>query len=87
MPERLRGIRRVVDAYPDRMLVEELYLLDLIRFVGYLNTGDRLHLAHWPGLSEAMPKALGARPQRHERNCLTEPSRPRLRQVARHGRQ
>ena len=38
MPERLRGIRRVVDGYPDRMLVGELYLLDLVRFVGYLNT-------------------------------------------------
>jgi alpha-glucosidase len=46
MPERLRGIRRVVDEYPDRMLVGELYLLDLVRFVGYLNTGDQLHLAH-----------------------------------------
>jgi alpha-glucosidase len=46
MPERLRGIRRVVDSYPDRMLVGELYLLDLVRFVGYLNTGDQLHLAH-----------------------------------------
>jgi alpha-glucosidase len=46
MPERLRGIRRVVDSYPDRMLVGELYLLDLVRFVGYLNSGDQLHLAH-----------------------------------------
>jgi alpha-glucosidase len=46
MPERLRGIRRVVDSYPNRMLVGELYLLDLVRFVGYLNTGDQLHLAH-----------------------------------------
>ncbi|HEY3259089.1 MAG TPA: alpha-amylase family glycosyl hydrolase [Pseudonocardiaceae bacterium] len=46
MPERLRGIRRVVDRYPDRMLVGELYLLDLTRFVGYLNSGDQLHMAH-----------------------------------------
>jgi alpha-glucosidase len=46
MPERLRAIRRVIDAYPERMLVGELYLLDLVRFVGYLNTGDQLHLAH-----------------------------------------
>jgi alpha-glucosidase len=46
MPERLRGIRRVVDEYPDRMLVGELYLLDLTRFVGYLTTGDQLHMAH-----------------------------------------
>jgi alpha-glucosidase len=46
MPDRLRGIRRVADQYPDRMLVGELYLLDLVRFVGYLNTGDQLHMAH-----------------------------------------
>jgi alpha-glucosidase len=46
MPERLRGIRRAVDSYPDRMLVGELYLLDLVRFVDYLNTGNQLHLAH-----------------------------------------
>jgi alpha-glucosidase len=46
MPERLRGIRQVVDEYSDRMLVGEVYLLDLLRFVGYLNTGDQLHLAH-----------------------------------------
>jgi len=36
----------MLDAYPDRMLVGELYLLDLVRFVGYLNTGDQLHMAH-----------------------------------------
>jgi alpha-glucosidase len=46
MPQRLRGIRRVVDAYPDRMLVGEVFLLDLRRFVGYVNTGDQLHMAH-----------------------------------------
>jgi alpha-glucosidase len=42
----VRGIRRVVDAYPDRMLVGEVYLLDLHRVVSYLNSGDQLHLAH-----------------------------------------
>ncbi|CCH87834.1 alpha-glucosidase [Modestobacter italicus] len=44
--ERLRGIRRVVDEYPDRMIVGEVYLLDLRRVVTYLSGGDQLHLAH-----------------------------------------
>ena len=46
MPERLSGIRRVIDEYPDRMLVGEVWLLDLTRFVNYINTGDQLHMAH-----------------------------------------
>jgi alpha-glucosidase len=44
--ERLRGLRAVVDAYPDRMLVGEVYLLDLHRVVQYLVGGDKLHMAH-----------------------------------------
>jgi alpha-glucosidase len=44
--ERLRRIRRVVDEYPERMLVGEVYLLDLARVVSYVSTGDQLHLAH-----------------------------------------
>ncbi|MCW3004511.1 MAG: alpha amylase catalytic region [Conexibacter sp.] len=44
--ERLRGLRRTVDAYPDRMIVGEVYLLDLQRIVSYINSGDELHLAH-----------------------------------------
>jgi alpha-glucosidase len=44
--DRLRRIRGVVDAYPDRMLVGEVYLFDLHRVVSYINTGDQLHLAH-----------------------------------------
>ncbi|HZD02661.1 MAG TPA: alpha-amylase family glycosyl hydrolase [Actinomycetes bacterium] len=44
--DRVRGIRRVVDEYPDRMIVGEVYLLDLHRVVSYLNSGDQLHLAH-----------------------------------------
>ncbi|RFU19571.1 alpha-amylase family glycosyl hydrolase [Geodermatophilus marinus] len=43
---RLRGIRRVVDEYPDRMIVGEVYLLDLHRVVDYLAGGDQLHMAH-----------------------------------------
>src|SRR5262249_23528080 len=44
--ERLRRLRDVVDEYPDRMLVGEVYLLDLERVVTYINTGVELHLAH-----------------------------------------
>ncbi|MEA2289710.1 MAG: alpha-glucosidase [Solirubrobacteraceae bacterium] len=46
MPDRIRGIRRVVDEYDDRMLVGEVALQDLHRVVEYLITGDQLHLAH-----------------------------------------
>jgi alpha-glucosidase len=44
--ERLRGIRRVIDEYDDRMIVGEVALLDLHRVVSYLASGDQLHLAH-----------------------------------------
>jgi alpha-glucosidase len=44
--DRLRGIRRVVDEYPDRMIVGEVALHDLHRVVSYLTSGDQLHLAH-----------------------------------------
>src|SRR4051812_11240788 len=44
--QRLRRLRAVVDEYPDRMLVGEVYLLDLERIVAYINSGDELHLAH-----------------------------------------
>ena len=44
--ERLRGIRRVIDEYDDRMVVGEVALQDLHRVVGYLASGDQLHLAH-----------------------------------------
>jgi alpha-glucosidase len=43
---RLRGIRRVADEYAERMLVGEVYLLDLRQVVNYINTGDQLHMAH-----------------------------------------
>ena len=43
---RLRGIRRVVDEYEDRMIVGEVALQDLHRIVLYLESGDQLHLAH-----------------------------------------
>jgi alpha-glucosidase len=43
---RLRGIRRVVDEYEDRMIVGEVALQDLHRVVSYLESGDQLHLAH-----------------------------------------
>jgi alpha-glucosidase len=44
--ERLRRIRAVVDAYPERMIAGEVYLLDLRKVVEYINAGDELHLAH-----------------------------------------
>jgi alpha-glucosidase len=44
--DRLRRIRAVVDEYDDRMIVGEVYLLDLRRIVAYINTGDELDLAH-----------------------------------------
>jgi alpha-glucosidase len=44
--ERLRRLRDVVDEYPDRMLVGEVYLLDVQRVIAYINSGDELHLAH-----------------------------------------
>src|SRR3954451_7938723 len=44
--ERLRGIRRVVDEYDDRMIVGEVLPLDVRRVVSYLESGDQLHLAH-----------------------------------------
>ncbi len=44
--ERLRGIRRVLEEYEDRVAVGEVYLLDQARLVEYLNSGDELHMAH-----------------------------------------
>jgi alpha-glucosidase len=44
--ERLRRIRAVVDEYPDRVIVGEVYLLDLQQLVSYVNSGDELNLAH-----------------------------------------
>lgn len=45
--ERLRRLRAVADAYEgERVLIGEVYLLDLERVVAYVNSGDELHLAH-----------------------------------------
>ena len=41
----LRDVRRVVDAYPERMLVGEVYLLDPAEVATYYGKGDELHLA------------------------------------------
>jgi alpha-glucosidase len=43
---RVRGIRRVVDEFEDRMIVGEVALQSLDRTVSYLEAGDQLHLAH-----------------------------------------
>ncbi len=44
--ERLAAIRRVVDDYPGRMIVGEVYILDLERLMDYVNASDELHLSH-----------------------------------------
>jgi alpha-glucosidase len=44
--DRVRGIRRVVEEFDDRMIVGEVALLDLPRVVSYLGAGDQLHLVH-----------------------------------------
>ncbi len=44
--ELLRGLRRVLDAYPgDRVSIGEVYLLDTARVAEYLGHDDELHLA------------------------------------------
>ena len=43
--DRLRAIRRVVDAYPERMLVGEVYLFNTARLAAYVEP-DQLHMAH-----------------------------------------
>ena len=43
--DRLARLRQVVDEYPDRMMVGELWARDLPRFVTFL-TGTGMHLAH-----------------------------------------
>ncbi len=42
----MRGIRSVIDAYDDRMVVGEVALQDLHRVVNYVKTGDQLQMAH-----------------------------------------
>jgi alpha-glucosidase len=44
--ERLRGLRRVIDEYEERMLVGEVYLDKLDRVAAYINSGHELQLAH-----------------------------------------
>jgi alpha-glucosidase len=41
----LRGIRRVLDEYPERMAVGEVYLFDPAEVARYYGRGDELHLA------------------------------------------
>ncbi|MHB1137468.1 MAG: alpha-amylase family glycosyl hydrolase [Microthrixaceae bacterium] len=44
--EQLRGLRRLVDSYPDdRVIVGETYVLDREQMMSYLGDGDELHLA------------------------------------------
>jgi alpha-glucosidase len=41
----LRGIRAVLDAYPERMAVGEVYIMDPTQVAAYYGRGDELHLA------------------------------------------
>ncbi len=41
----LRGIRAVLDAYPERMTVGEVYIMDPAQVASYYGRGDELHLA------------------------------------------
>jgi alpha-glucosidase len=41
----LRGMRALLDAYPERMAVGEVYLMDPAQVAGYYGRGDELHLA------------------------------------------
>jgi alpha-glucosidase len=43
--EMLRGIRRVFDAYHERMIVGEVYIMDPAEVARYYGRGDQLHLA------------------------------------------
>ena len=43
--ERLRGLRRVADAYPERVLIGEVYLFDPAEVARYYGRGDELHQA------------------------------------------
>jgi len=60
----LRGLRRVTDAYPERMLVGEVYLLDPDQVATYYGQGDELHLAfnfmltHSPWSAEVFRKEV-----------------------------
>jgi alpha-glucosidase len=69
----LRGIRTVLDGYPDRMAVGEVYLLDTARVATYYGQDDELHLsfnflplhtpwraAAWRGLIGTVEHELGA---------------------------
>jgi len=52
-----------IDEYDGRLLVGEVYLMDLHRLVEYINSGDQLHLAHklrllpiFPGRQRLFPR-------------------------------
>ncbi|MCP5071541.1 MAG: DUF3459 domain-containing protein [bacterium] len=43
--ERLRGLRRLADTYPERVLIGEVYLFDPAEVARYYGKGDELHQA------------------------------------------
>jgi alpha-glucosidase len=44
--ERLKSIRKMADDYENKALIGEVYILDQLRLVQYINSGDQLHLVH-----------------------------------------
>ena len=71
--DRLRGIRRVVDEYPDRMIVGEVDASDLHGLVSFLKGGDQLHLAH--NLLSRTALAARRRSPHRSRTSRRSPSR------------
>ena len=76
--DRVRGIRRVVEEFDDRMIVGEVALLDLPRVVSYLGAGDQLHLVHNFVFLELpwTPRRSGSRSTSSRRWPSTRPGRP-----------
>jgi hypothetical protein len=72
--DRLRRIRAVVEDYDGRVLVGEVYLLDLRRVVEYINTADEPDLAH----NFVFVHRPGRR-RRSGRRCSSSPIWPRRR--------
>jgi alpha-glucosidase len=60
----VRGLRKLVDGYDERMLVGEVYILDPTRVAPYYGRGDELHLAfnfsflHAPWSAEAFRREV-----------------------------
>ena len=72
--DRLRRIRAVIEKYDDRMIVGEVYLLDLKKLVEYINTETS---CTWPTTSSS--STCRGKRRRTARRCRNSPSWPRSR--------